>query len=255
MIRDQKTANYLSMRRRLLLDASDSGYPASGTTFDGTNDYMKRGGVLTGIAAAKPFLLTFWINFNGGNGTAQTIFTNTGARVEVMKDASNLVTVILDNDAATNLITMTATNALTDASGWTCVMASIDMATGSSGHLYFGDTAEVSGATGTDDTIGYLRADWSVGAKVNATQKTNACISELFFTDEYLDLSVEANRRKFIDASGKPVDLGSDGSTPTGTQPRVYFPNAFGTFEQNAGSGGDFTVTGALTACASSPSD
>lgn len=40
---------------------------------------------------------------------------------------------------------------------------------------------------------------------------------------ETLDLDVQANREKFRSADGLPVDLGADGSTPTGNQPNWYF--------------------------------
>lgn len=61
---------------------------------------------------------------------------------------------------------------------------------------------------------------------------------------EYIDFSVEENRRKFFDVSGSVVNLGVDGSTPTGSQPEIYLGNDYDTFHQNLGSGGDFTVSG-----------
>ena len=60
-----------------------------------------------------------------------------------------------------------------------------------------------------------------------------------------LDLSVNNNIEKFI-KNGKPVDLGSDGSLPTGSQPEFYLKNPFDTFQNNLGSYGNFTVSGAL---------
>lgn len=44
-----------------------------------------------------------------------------------------------------------------------------------------------------------------------------------FQTGVALDLSVEANRRLFIDEFGRPVDLGPTGNTPTGTTPNIFF--------------------------------
>jgi len=72
-------------------------------------------------------------------------------------------------------------------------------------------------------------------------------IGFLAFDTTYLDFSQEANRLKFFDAFGYPVDLGEDGSTPTGSQPLIYINNDFhlGT---NLGSGGDFTPTNTPTA-------
>lgn len=56
----------------------------------------------------------------------------------------------------------------------------------------------------------------------------------------YLDLSVEANRRLFIDADKRPVDLGADGSLPLGVAPEIYLDNPYTTYNVNLGSGGDF---------------
>lgn len=73
------------------------------------------------------------------------------------------------------------------------------------------------------------------------------------------DISAET-RAKFINPSTlKPVDLGADGSTPTGVAPRMFFRRApaaaASTFGTNLGTGGAFTTTGTLTNAATSPSD
>lgn len=69
----------------------------------------------------------------------------------------------------------------------------------------------------------------------------------------------EATRRKFISAESKPVDLGADGATPTGTAPAIFFRRdpaaAASTFANNLGTGGPFTITGTLTNALTSPSD
>lgn len=61
-------------------------------------------------------------------------------------------------------------------------------------------------------------------------------------------------RRKFISASMKPVDLGSDGSTPTGAAPAIFLSGDHSSFGSNKGTGGSFALTGTLTDAASSPS-
>lgn len=66
---------------------------------------------------------------------------------------------------------------------------------------------------------------------------------------------------KFRDPiTGKPVDLGTDGSLPTGTAPAIYLHQPHGNtdptqFAVNRGTGGTFDITGALTIAPSSPSD
>ncbi len=80
-------------------------------------------------------------------------------------------------------------------------------------------------------------------------------LSEFYFAPgQFLDLTVTANRRKFISASGKPVDLGSSGALPTGTAPAIFFSGNAAAFSTNQGTGGAFTLTGSLTNASTSPS-
>jgi len=62
---------------------------------------------------------------------------------------------------------------------------------------------------------------------------------------EHLAMSSGTNRAKFV-SGGSPVDLGTNGATPTGNQPILFLNNAYGTFQNNLGYGGNFTVTGTL---------
>jgi hypothetical protein len=50
--------------------------------------------------------------------------------------------------------------------------------------------------------------------------------------------------------SSAPVSLGSDGSTPSGSQPIVYYKSPFASLV-NLGSGGDFSVTAGTLAAGS----
>lgn len=70
-----------------------------------------------------------------------------------------------------------------------------------------------------------------------------------------IDFSVQANRRRFINATLKPVDLGTNGELPTGSRPTFFFSGDAGKFAVNKGTGGPFVVTGSLTNASSSPDD
>ncbi len=67
---------------------------------------------------------------------------------------------------------------------------------------------------------------------------------------ETLDLSVEANRRKFINSSGDPVDLGEFGGTPLTSAPLFYYDGTVGVGDgfTNKGTGPVITATGTITA-------
>jgi hypothetical protein len=64
-----------------------------------------------------------------------------------------------------------------------------------------------------------------------------------------------STRRKFISADGKPVDLGSNCSSPTGAAPAICFPGDYNSFVINKGGGGAFTLTGTLANADTSPSN
>jgi hypothetical protein len=126
------------------------------------------------------------------------------------------------------------------------------MATAGARHIYVDDVSNLAVTTFTDDTIDYDDNDFIVGAENTAgTNRWNGCLSEVFFHTSYLDITVEANRRKFRTSGGKPASLGADGSTPLGVQPLLYAPS--GNPGTNLGSGGNFTVTGTLDAASTSP--
>jgi hypothetical protein len=76
---------------------------------------------------------------------------------------------------------------------------------------------------------------------------TGVRLSEFYFTTSYIDFSQEANRLKFRDAFGNPVNLTQQIEALAIPNPAVYMrfpPTAFGT---NSGTGGDFTVNGTIS--------
>jgi len=85
--------------------------------------------------------------------------------------------------------------------------------------------------------------DMYIGRDASGNYKEGT-LGFFWFNTEYIDFSQEANRLKFFDAVNYPVDLGEDGSLPTGNQPLIYINKDFhlGT---NLGSGGDFTPVNA----------
>jgi len=229
-------------------------YVASATNFDGTNDYIQR--TLTSAVDGSLGTLSFWMNLNGGDGGEQFIFRINGGTSYIYRTAANKINIYLGDNGAALKVGDTGATSLTAASGWAHILASWDVSSGTTlFDWYINDVQELSGAqTVNSGLIDYDGADLTIGARQNGTLKLNACISEFYFhQNHYLDLSVVENRRKFITAGGAPVDLGPTGSLPTSSQPIIYLPNPFGTFEQNAGYDGDFTVIGALTECASAP--
>jgi hypothetical protein len=233
-------------------------YLTSGRDYDGTNDYASRASALTGIADGKAGVISMCIRFDGGDGTAQTILTDAAtaaaSKIFLTKNASNNIVLQGRNAAGVQILSCTSSTAYTAGAAWLKFLCAWDLAAGVS-QMYVDDASVKNGAgTQTDDTIPYTSTGlFAIGAGTGGATKLNGCLSEVFFHTTYLDISVEANRRKFFNAEGRPVNLGGDGSIPLGVQPLVYLP--YGDPADNKGSGGNFTVTGALDIASTSPSD
>ena len=94
---------------------------------------------------------------------------------------------------------------------------------------------------------------FSVGTDLNPGDNLVGKLADPWFAvGQNLDFTVTANRRKFISASGGPVNLGADGSAPTGTAPTCFYrraPSAAATTFANdlSGNGNNLTITGTLT--------
>ena len=109
------------------------------------------------------------------------------------------------------------------------------------------NTGNINFSTSTDDPI--------IGAADTAGDRGHeGAISELYLmVGTQIDLSVQANREKFYSATGKAVDLGIDGSTPTGGAPELYWRGNIADDKKNEGSGPNFDASAGTSAAATSP--
>lgn len=227
-------------------------------------DYLNRGAGLTGASDGKVGIVAFWIkyhndsevdtpvfigNYPAGGFSQSGIVVYRGAQARMFVDGYNSAgSVILRRKTLSG-----GAFSFIVANGWMHFMASWDLAAGVCRVYINGANAEDSeSAVTTDDTLDYTQSDWAFGAFQDGTQKMNACVSEFYLNmAEFADLSDYSTRTRWYNDGA--VNLGSDGSTPTGTAPIVFLKNSSATFHINAGTGGDFTVTGTLTACSDTP--
>jgi hypothetical protein len=227
--------------------------PPKAVVFDGTNDYLTRGGDLTGIADGKQGTFSCWVDMNGGDGSLQHLFV-LGSSFGVRRLADGNWNIQGQTSAGANTLQLSTTGGgYTAAFGWAHILASWDLTNSANRHLYVNDVSNISVGTYNNNNIDYTAGDAAVGALTTGLLKLNADVAELWFSTTYLDLGVESNRRKFVSAGGRPAFLGTNGSKPTGSQPIVYLKGPASAFATNLGSGGNFSVTGALTNSSSSP--
>ncbi len=232
-------------------------YVANAVDFDGSSDNIERGADLTGVADGKLGTLSMWLRTDGGNGIQLNIIRTLDPRnFRFHRSSDNTFRLRIRNAADATRIQVDSSSAFTASSAWIHVLAAWDANTPEA-HLFIdGVNDEAGGSTEIDDTLDYTNGDWGIGASVGGANRYNGCIAELYLNlSEFVDITQASERAKFRDDSGRPIDLGSDGSTPTGTAAIVYLNGDSTNFQTNQGTGGNFSVTGSLTDCSTSPTD
>lgn len=212
------------------------------TSYDGTNDYYTLGSDLTGNANSKLGILSVYVLYPTAVGTVKEIIFGENADIKIyLSGVGQYVAVLRD---VLNAAAITINSSIVAASSsWVHVLMSWDTGNAKS-YLYINDTSDNTESENNNLEIDYTQSGYGVGGRNTGAEKFVGSLSELYYnTAEYLDFSVEANRRKFISASGKPVPLGADGSGPTGTAAIIYAPD--GNPVVNQGTGGNFTENGA----------
>ena len=135
---------------------------------------------------------------------------------------------------------------------WNCIQISFNTCVTNVGNVYVNDSHKLSVATATNKlfmtseaTRFYIGSSFVGPSTVHAAYRGG--LAEYYYAPgQYINFNIESNRRKFINADGTPVDLGADGSTPTGSRPMMYLSlrdgEAATEFATNRGYGSNFTV-------------
>jgi hypothetical protein len=216
---------------------------------------------LTGLVDGTKVLISFWIKM-AADGAQEHILANAAGFVNMYRSAGNKLIITTTNPANTaNPVSLTSSTTINIAAGWThvCVAWDSDAAVARRQMYINGVDDSPTDASNTTGNSDYTRGSWFFGAGHANGDLLTADIAECFLDfNETLDLSVAGNIEKFI-RGGKPINLGLTGEKPLGSSPLIYFRRAVGdaasTFATNLGTGGNFTITGALANSSTSPTD
>lgn len=241
----------------LVIEGADApaGYRASAVRFDTSgNDFMWAGSLLNTVSSGSG-TFSAWFHFNGGDDQQQLIaVTQIIGFGGVLRTAQNRFRFVMQNCVGFPVVDMQSNGAYTTASGWVHVLAAWDSSAGRA-DLYINDISDRATPTVTVGPICYDTVRWGISGWTSGG--LDADVADFYAAlGTYLDLDVEANRRKFRDAAGKPVDLGTDCSGPTGSLPTGCFTGAPATWSTNKGAAAGFNLEGdGLAPAATSPSD
>ena len=231
-------------------------------TFDGSDELKRNAPGLSGHSDGKEWTFSFWFNMGDSDSDQDVFWTiRSGSsnkfifqRSEPGGTALNKLTLVGRNASGTTIMVMTSSSAYTSNinAGWNHVMCSGDMTNTSRRHMYVNGTDVLDAvATHTNDNIDFT-GTFEIGGSDEITGLGfDGEMAELWLDDSYIDLSSSTNRQKFYTSGSRAADVGSDGSTPTGSSPLMYLHLDAGetgnNFASNAGTGGDFSVSvGAL---------
>lgn len=220
-----------------------------GAQFDGVNDFMVNNSFL--IPSSNSYLMIRFSMYLEGSA---------GQYYVILSDAAGYVTVYVHPDGNLQFIVsgVSGNVAVRSASPvpvgvWQTVLIAVDTNHASANkkvHLYINDVNSIGIVEDQYPAFNIAHSSSkAIGSLQNEGLKFFGALAGIWVgCGQYLDLSIEANRRKFADAAGRPVkELGADGSTPTGTTPDIYLKQNYLSFGLNEGTAGNFVVYGALT--------
>jgi hypothetical protein len=244
----------LSNRMLMAAAAGGGAFSADAVVFDGTNDYMLRGGGLTGQSDTDELTIAAVFKMNGGDGAEQTFLAGSLNNYFVRRASNKLYIVIPNTSFSGEILQVNSSNDYIDDSTWHTAIFSVKSST-SAYHFYVDGSSDVgaTGGSGLGSDIGINSStDWAVGARTGGGQKLNADAAYVAMWPAYFDLTNAATLAQFY-TGGKPTDWSAVGS-PIILQ-GVPAGGVATDFATNQGTGGDFSITGTLTLASTTPWD
>jgi len=231
-------------------DGGPAPFPVNAVTFDGTNDMLTRAD-LVGISDGKKLVFDTFLNANSLAATS-SLYATEGNRIFIRLNTNGSARIRAQSSGGVTLLDgTTAAGVISTGAGWQSLQIGIDLDNEPDSKIYV-DNVDVT-PTWTkflnSDDIDFSRSIHVIGDIAVPSQRYNGDLSETYFATEFLAFATDANREIFVTSDNKPAqDL-------TSRTPLIYLTNPFATWHINAGTGGNFGVTGALTEAATSPSD
>ena len=211
--------------------------------FDGNGDGLTVSDGTLGQSDGKSFIISFYMKAEMDDGVQKTMFTTDNNRLQVYRSTDNKLGLVLENSSATEIAHIKSTRTITKSDGLVHCLIAIDMANTTVQMSINGAAVETNVVLTAvaNDNIDFTN-NFSIAKR--ASVYYHGLLGQIYLTQEYLDISNSANRQKYY--KDGPVFLGANGEKPTGNQPRIYLNNMYDSFQNNSGSGGNFSVVGEL---------
>jgi hypothetical protein len=220
------------------------------TEFDGYNDYLLRSTDLSNNTSSKTFTISFWVYDNiGTNGTSRAIYYifdgSTYYSFEVyFLSTDGYLRIRGRNSSGTVILDQKVTTAARNPNYWMHILLSFDLSDTSKRHYAVNDVVGTpSNTTYTNQAIAFNNGSpqHSIAGSYTGGTLHDGKLAHFYMDFTYRDLTVESNRRLFINADGGSTSP----STLSALNPMIYLPmTADYSKGENIGTGGDFTAYG-----------
>ena len=250
------TAHGLSDNDRVMV-LPDSTASTRMVTF-GSSTVLARGSAFTGAVDSDTFTMSFLMR-PANDGTTRIILADGGTHTLLnLTPGNQLHLYIEDAHGASVGVEITTTDTFL-AGNLYHVAIEVDLSAGVANIYRAVNGGAIAATTLTTGTAPNLQ----VGGNISWTDP----VWYVGFTSSYytgdlgtyylnigvrIDLTNSANMEKFY-KDGISQNLGSDGSTPTGTAPILFLNNPASTWHTNLGTGGGMSLTGTLAAGTDAP--
>jgi hypothetical protein len=218
-------------------------YAATAVNFNGST-YLARGDALTGVSDSKISSGSLWFRL-AAEGTFARLFNAASDRFALLyfDDAPADFGLFGFNSSGAEILRLLINGV--DDTNWHHFLWSLDLADSGSRHFYLDDVATGAWATYANDAINFAASNFGIGSDAGGNNKWNGDMADVWlrFGGTVIDFSVEANRRLFITAEGRPAN---PVGWPSGGQVQLY--GAVDDWHTNKGGGGGFSEIGALGA-------
>jgi len=210
-----------------------------GIDFDGTNDYLSRSSDLVGNTDSKTFTFSCWV-YPQETGLSQFLYDVTsGGYFLFSLSASGEFSVQGLTSGASIAVLMETSSGSVPFNTWSHLLISVDLAN-NQGSIFINDVSQTL-VTNTKNNlfIDSSRTGAGIAASSAGGNKVHGRLAGVYLDYTYRDLSVESNRRDFIDADGLYV------TPPTSGIISLPMDDADDP-GRNDGTGGDFTLNGII---------
>lgn len=234
--------------------STPSGYNATFFDTGSTGSYLATSS--TGYTAASTGILSIWVNLTSSSNNGFIFSNNTNANPTVTMSLTGMAPRLALQDVTDTYTYVASASSSLSTGTWYNLLLSWNM-NFPNGSKIFNLYINGVSALGTifdgnpAFNVGYQNGPYNVS--IPSGTRLAGCVSELYFAPgQFLDFTNPSNVALFYN-SGSPVNLGTNGQTPTGTSPAIYWRGLY-TNLTNLGTGNTLTAGGdALTACGSAP--